>query len=226
MTFSLVARCPRTGHVGVGAITAVVGVGKIACHAWAGVGAVSSQAMMNPYLAYDGLRLMASGRPAPEALDMVLAVDPGRELRQVGFVDADGRVATHTGERTLAWSGDKIGDGYAVQGNRLVGPQTLAETARVFEQQPELDLCERIVRALEAGEATGADTEGASSATLTVYGVEEYPLWDLRVDHADDPAAELRRLQKELGEQLLPVIAKLPTRDDPLGAATREALEC
>ena len=224
MTFSIVAHCPRTGQVGVGALTAMVGVGKIACHAQAGAGAVSSQANMNPYHAYDGLQLMAAGRPAQEALDMVLAVDPGAAFRQVGFVDRHGRVAAHTGEQNFDWSGDLVGDGFALQGNRLVGPETLQEAAAAFAADPALDLAERILRALEAGESTGADTQGALSGTVQVYGQEAYPIWDLRADHAEDPAAELRRLHDELGEALLPSIEKLPTRDDPLGQMVREQL--
>lgn len=222
MTFSLVAHCPRTGQVGVGALTAMVGVGKIACHARTGAGALSSQAAMNPYHAYDGLPLLAAGRSAQETLDMVLAGDPGAEFRQVGVVDVQGRAAVHTGERTSDWSGDLVGDGYAVQGNRLVGRETLEAAAAAFEADPEQDLVERLLRALEAGEATGADREGALSATVLVHGREAYPLWDLRADHAEDPAAELRRLHAELGEVLLPAIAALPTRADPLGQMARD----
>lgn len=220
MTFSIVARCPGTGHLGVAAVTASVGVGKIACHAVAGVGAVSSQAAMNPYLAYDALRLMAAGRPAQEALQMVLSADPGAAVRQVGVVDAAGRTAVHTGDRTLAWSGDLVGDGFAVQGNRLVGRETLEATAEAFTGSEGQPLVERLLRALEAGEATGADREGALSGSVTVYGSEEYPLWDLRADHAPDPAAELRRLQGELGH----LVDDLPTRADPLGEMARRAL--
>lgn len=222
MTFSLVARCPRTGQVGVGALTATAGVGKIACHARAGAGAISSQAAMNPYHASDGLPLLAADRTAQEVLDMVLAVDPGAEFRQVGIVDARGRVAVHTGSRTLDWSGDLVGDGFAVQGNRLVGRVTLEATAAAFAADPDLDLAERLLRALEAGEATGADREGALSGTVLVHDREAYPLWDLRADHAEDPAAELRRLHRELGEALLPAIAALPTREDPLGQMARD----
>lgn len=224
MTFSIVARCRRTGQVGVGALTAMVGVGKIACHAQAGAGAVSTQAFTNPYHAYDGLPLMPAGRPAQEALDMVLAVNPGAAFRQVAFVDPSGRVAVHTGDQTSDWSGDRVGNGFAVQGNRLVGAETVEETAAAFASSPELDLAERLLRALEAGEATGADREGSLSATVEVYGEESYPLWDLHVDHAPEPAAEPRRLHRELGESLLPVIAQLPTRADPLGRMVREQL--
>jgi uncharacterized Ntn-hydrolase superfamily protein len=224
MTFSLVARCPRTGQLAVGAVTAMVGVGKLVSHVQPAAGAAASQATMNPDLAYDGLRLMAAGRPAEQALEMVLAADPGRTVRQCGFVDPTGRAAAHTGELCADWSGHIVGDGFSAQGNRLVGRETLEEVVRVFVARPDLDLGERVLQALEAGETTGADKEGAKSATLTVVGAEEYPLWDLRADHADDPAGELRRLQKELGEQLLPEIHKLPTRDDPLGQAAREQL--
>jgi uncharacterized Ntn-hydrolase superfamily protein len=224
VTFSIVARCPRTGQLGVAAITAMTGVGKIACHAQSGHGAASSQAFMNPYLAYDGLRLMAAGRSAQEALSMVLAVDPGAAFRQLGLVDPQGRAAAFTGHRTAGYAGDLVGEGFAVQGNRLVGRHTLVETAEAYGADPGLDLVERLLRALEAGEATGADTEGATSGTVAVYGTEEYPLWDLRADHADDPAAELRRLQAELAEQLLPTVLALPTRADPLGQMVREQL--
>jgi uncharacterized Ntn-hydrolase superfamily protein len=225
MTFSIVAHCPRTGQVGVGALTAMAGVGKITCHAQAGAGAISTQAFPNPYHAYDAFRLLAAGRPAQEVLDMLLAVDPGKEHRQIGLVDTHGRVAVHSGSGILDWSGDLVRDGFAVQGNRLVGPETLEETARAFEAHTDKDLAERLLEALEAGEATGADKQGAVSGTIQVYGVEAYPLWDMRADHAEDPAAELRRLYDSLAEELLPSILKLPTRDDPLGQSLREQLE-
>lgn len=224
MTFSIAARCARTGQLGVGALTAMAAVGKIVAHVRPGAGAVATQATPNPYLAYDGLPLLADGRAPQDVLDQLLEQDPGRELRQVGMVDAEGRAAAWTGPRAAEWSGHRTGDGYAVQGNRLVGPETVDEVVRVFTSTGHLDLAERLLLCLESGEATGADRAGARSATVSVVGDQDYPLWDIRVDDADDPAAELRRLHGVFQEQVLPNIRNLPTREDPLGEAARELL--
>jgi uncharacterized Ntn-hydrolase superfamily protein len=224
MTFSIVARCARTGQLGVGALTAMAGVGKIVAHVRPHAGAAATQATPNPYLAYDGLPLLAEGRPPQQVLDQLLEQDPDRDLRQVGMVDREGRAVAWTGPRTPEWPGHRTGPAYAVQGNRLVGPETVDEVVRVFTTTPHLDLAERLLLCLEGGEATGADREGAQSATISVVAGEDYPLWDLRVDDAEDPAAELRRLFGVFKEQVLPNIRKLPTRDDPLGQAAREQL--
>lgn len=224
MTFSIVARCPRTGQLGVGAITAMMGVGKLVSHARPHVGAVASQASMNPYLAFDGLALMDKSCTASEALDMVIAGDPGRDVRQVGMIDARGNAAAWSGERTEDWSGHLLGDGFATQGNRLVGRVTLEAVAEAFNTHPDRDLAERLLEALEAGEETGADTKGAVSGTILVMDTEDYPLWDIRVDVAEDPAARLREIHAQFRQELLPQILRLPTREDPVGDLTREVL--
>ncbi|SCE93793.1 Family of unknown function [Micromonospora coriariae] len=180
VTFSIAARCPRTGQLGVGALTARPAVGKIVAHVHSGGGAVATQATSNPFLAYDGLPLLGEGRSPQEVLTELLARDPGREVRQVGMVDHQGRSHAFTGSRTSAWAGHRTGPGYAVQGNRLVGPETLTEIVRVFEDSRELDLAERLVLAVGAGEETGGDRHGARSATVTVIGDQPYPLWDVR----------------------------------------------
>lgn len=205
MTFSITARCPRTGQLGVGALTAMMGVGKLCTYARAGVGAVASQATMNPYLGIDGLRLMAEGTtPAPDVLKSLIDQDPGRDVRQAGMVDAHGRVGAWTGRHTIRWSGHREGDQVTAQGNRLVGPETLDAALEAFAEHADRDLAERLLLALEAGESTGADTKGTLSGTIYVVDTEEYPLWDLRVDHADDPAAALRKLFQESSEKLVP----------------------
>jgi uncharacterized Ntn-hydrolase superfamily protein len=179
---------------------------------------------MNPYLAIDGLRRLADGGTAPEVVSDLIEADPGRDLRQVGMIDSVGRFDAWTGSLTPQWSGHQSGDNVMAQGNRLVGPETLDATLNAFADNADKPLAERILCALEAGERTGADTKGALSGTITVVGTEEYPLWDLRVDHADDPAAALRRLFQLTREQLIPQVEQLPTRADPMGAATRRAL--
>lgn len=224
VTFSIAARCPRTGQLGVAALTAMAGVGKLATHVRAGVGAAATQAATNPFLAYDGLALLGDGAAPEDVLRRLVDADPGRDVRQAALVDAHGRSAAHTGARTADWSGHRLGPDYAVQGNRLVGPEALDDVVGIFLDRADLDLAERFVLAIEAGEATGGDRDGAQSATITVVGQEEYPLWDLRVDDAADPAAELRRLHGLFREQVLPAVHGLPTRADPMGGTARALL--
>lgn len=225
MTFSIAARCERSGQLGVGAITAMIGVGKLVSHAKSGVGAVASQANINPYLGFDGLRLMERGVAAEEALAELLANDPGRDYRQCGLVDHQGRSAAWSGHETPGWTGHRTGPDYAVQGNRLVGPETVDAVADAFTANADQPLVERLMRALEAGEATGADKQGALSGVLYVMDTEEYPLWDVRVDHSEDPAAGLRELYDEMAEELVPQVRQLSTRDDPLGPLTRQQMK-
>lgn len=221
MTFSLAARCERTGQVGVGAVTAMRGVGKLVCHARPGAGAVATQATMNPYYGYDGLALISAGKTAREVLDELVSKDPGREVRQCGIVDRSGGSAAWTGSGTPHFAGHITGENYAAQGNRLVGRETLEAAIEAFEGNGGLPLAERLLLAMEAGEATGADKEGARSANITVMDNEDYPIWDVRVDSARDSVVELRKLFTEFEEHLLPVIQGLPTRTDPVGESAR-----
>ncbi|CAJ1504988.1 DUF1028 domain-containing protein [[Mycobacterium] burgundiense] len=224
MTFSICAYDPATGQLGVGAITAMLGVGKLVSHARAGVGAAASQAMMNPYLALDGLELMTTGQTAQQALEEVISRDDGRDYRQVGVVDAQGNTAAWSGARTEDWSGHLQRGSAVAQGNRLVGIETLEATLDAFYDNQHLDLAHRLLRALQAGEATGADTKGSLSGAIYVVDTEEYPLWDVRIDHAEDPAAALESLVDEFEDGLLPQVVKLPARADQLGQMTREAM--
>ncbi|MCF0095368.1 hypothetical protein B0E54_04227 [Micromonospora sp. MH99] len=185
---------------------------------------MATQATPNPFLAYDGLPLLSESRSPEDVLTELLARDPGREVRQVGMVDFEGRSYAFTGARARDWAGHHTGPGYAVQGNRLVGREALAAIVRSFEDSRELDLAERLVLAVEAGEEAGGDRHGARSATVTVVGDQPYPLWDVRVDDAEHPALELRRLHGVFREEVLPTIEQLPTRDDPMGEGARQSL--
>lgn len=225
MTLSLVARCARTGQVGVAALTAMVGVGKLVPYTAPGVGAFASQATLNPYLGIDGLRLLADGLSPQEVLDDVIASDPGRAVRQCGVIDIRGRVAAWTGDRTPDWSGHQEGADVIAQGNRLTGPEVLAAAIEAFGRHEDLDLAERLLMAVDAGEHAGGDAKREQSAALVVNAGEEYPLWDVRVDHSEDPARRLREVYDEMKAQLLPEMLRLPTREDPLGQAARELLK-
>lgn len=223
MTFSIVARCPRTGMLGAAVATAVPAVGSMCPFVRAGVGAVSTQSWVNPYLAIDALDLMARGASGPEALRTVLAADAGRELRQIGIVDAQGRSAAWSGTECTDWVGAIEGRGFAVQGNMLTGAAVIEAMAAAFEDTAGADLAERLMRALEAGDAAGGDKRGRQSAALTVHHVEAYPLVDVRVDDHPRPVQELRRVLGIFTLQTLPFVQGMPTRANP-GAGAPEAV--
>lgn len=211
-TFSIVARCPRTGRLGGAVSTAVPAVGSICPFVQSGVGAVSSQSWVNPYLAFDALALMASGAAAQAALDQVMAGDEGHGLRQIGVVDADGRAASYTGADCTPWCGHRTGPGYAVQGNMLTDEAVVADMEAAFLASADEELAERLVRALEAGQAAGGDKRGKQSAALKIHDREAYPWLDLRVDEHPTPVAELRRVLGVAMLQLRPFIDAMPTR--------------
>jgi uncharacterized Ntn-hydrolase superfamily protein len=200
VTFSITARCARTGQLGVAVSTAVPGVGWWVPYVEPGVGAIASQALCNPYLGVVGLRLLRGGASAQEALERVLGADPLRERRQLAIVDAQGRSAAFTGSETHAWQGHQTRAdpraSYAAAGNTLVGPQVVQALANTLDATADLglELAERLTRALEAAQAAGGDNRGRCSAAIRVFGDEHYPYLDARVDDHPDPVAELRRL--------------------------------
>ena len=224
MTFSVIARCPRSGQFGVAAATAMPAVGKLLSHAAAGIGAVATQAQVNPYLGLDGLQLLRQGLSANEALERLKGTDPCMELRQCALIDAQGDTACWTGEKCIPWAGSLAGEQFSVQGNRLVGPQVLDAVAEAFHRAEKRPLIERLIEALAAGDRCGGDRHGESSAVIYVVDREEYPLWDIRVDHHRDPVAELRRLHEVFAREVLPEILAMPTRDNPAGLAAEDAV--
>ncbi|MFA9477651.1 DUF1028 domain-containing protein [Phycisphaerales bacterium AB-hyl4] len=224
MTFSIVARCPRTKQVGIAAVTAVPAVGKLLTWAYPRTGAIATQAWINPYLGHDGITKLREGLDAKQALDAVVLQDPDRDIRQVGIVDGQGNVAGWTGSKTSKWAGHITGPGYCVQGNLLVGHEPLHAMRDAFEADDGAPLAERLLTAIEAGEATGGDRRGANSATVYVIDTEVYPLWDLRVDDHKHPLKEVRRLYHVFEELVVPHIVRLPKRDDPHGQPEPQAL--
>lgn len=217
MTFSIVAHCSRTGQLGVAVSTAVPAVGALCPYVRAGVGAVSTQSWVNPYLAIEALDLMQDGKSAPQALDMALSRDEAKGLRQIGVVDAMGRAAAWTGESCTQWQGHTVGEHFSVQGNMLVSEATTAAMAAAFRGSEPLELAERLLVAMEAGQAAGGDKRGRQSASLKVFGQEDYALLDLRVDEHAHPVAELRRVYAIARLQLLPFVEGMPRKGAPAG---------
>lgn len=217
MTFSITARCEKTGQFGVAVSTRVPAVGSLCPFAQAGVGAVATQSFVNPYIGVNGLKYLEKGLSASEVLEKVLAEDPEPELRQVAIVDKNGKSAAFTGEKSDTWKGHLTGQNYAVAGNMLVGEKTIKDMARTFEDKSNSSLAERLLSALEAGQNAGGDKRGRQSAALYVVGTEAYPLLDLRVDEHKDPVKELRRVFEVAEKQLAPFISMLPTKLNPKG---------
>ncbi|WP_224701604.1 DUF1028 domain-containing protein [Devosia aquimaris] len=196
MTFSIVARDPQTGALGIATATAGPMVGALVPHGRSGLGAVATQAMTNPYLAIDTLALL-DAEPAEAALRAALAMDPEAGRRQIIVVDSHGRVAGWTGESCVPHAGHLLGDGVAVAGNMLAGSDVLQAMLETFRGETAHGLAQGLLRALMAGAAAGGDSRGTGSAALKVYGAEAYPDLDLRIDAADDPMAALDRLFTE-----------------------------
>lgn len=217
-TFSIVARCRRTGMLGVAVSTAVPAVGSICPYMKSGVGAVSTQSWVNPYLAIDTLRRIEAGMSAAQALEAAMADDDAKHLRQIGVVDATGRAVAWSGEHCTPWFGHIVRDHFAVQGNMLKGEPTIVAMADAFEDTEHQTLAERMLRALEAGQLAGGDKRGKQSAALRVHHVEDYPWLDLRVDEHAQPIAELRRVYEVAKLQLLPFIEGMPRRGAAAGA--------
>lgn len=198
-TFSIVARDPSTGQMGVAVQSHWFSVGSIVAWGEAGVGVVATQAMAQVGYGPLGLRGMRRGKSAHEVLAGLLAADDGRDLRQVAMLDATGCVAVHTGSRCIAHAGHKTGDACSVQANMMVNDRVWPAMLDAFEQSTQ-DLPERLLAALEAAQQAGGDVRGQQSAALLVVeGTStgkpwEGRLFDLRVEDAPQPIAELRRL--------------------------------
>jgi uncharacterized Ntn-hydrolase superfamily protein len=195
-TYSIVARDPDTGELGVAVQSHWFSVGSVVSWARAGVGAVATQSIGDPSYGPNALDLLADGLAPDEALARLVAADPRERFRQVAVVDARGRVAVHTGERCIAFAGDQTGDGYSVQANMMSSRDVWPAMARGFEAA-EGPLARRLVAALRAAEAAGGDVRGRQSAALVVAPAEG-EAWrlrtDLRVEDHAEPLDEIERL--------------------------------
>jgi uncharacterized Ntn-hydrolase superfamily protein len=200
-TFSIVAVDRATGEIGVAVASRVVGVGAIVPFAQAKVGAVATQSFANLRYGPIGLLALELEIEPNKALTLLTADDPLRAERQVGLINVDGQAANYTGDSCLAWAGGIVGDGFAVQGNILAGPEVLEAMARAFAET-DGELSERLLAALHAGEAAGGDRRGKQSAALLVvregwgYGGLGDRFRDIRVDEHPDPVKELERVYR------------------------------
>lgn len=224
MTWSVVAR-DASGAFGVAVATKFFAVGALCPHARSAAGALSTQALVNPLYGPKGLDLLAQGVPPEEVIKSLTGPDGGRAQRQVHMIDARGRIAAWTGESCIDWCGHLIRDGFSVAGNMLAGPQVIEKTAAAYEANLAAPFAERLIAALEAGEAAGGDKRGKQAAALLIYTGEDYPFLDLRVDDHEDPLKELRRLYDKSLERYQPFLGCLPSRGRPAGITDRALIE-
>jgi uncharacterized Ntn-hydrolase superfamily protein len=198
-TYSIVARDPATGEMGVAVQSHWFSVGSIVAWAEAGVGAVATQSFVDPSYGKLGLDLMRAGRSAPDALRGLIAADEGRDVRQVAMIDSQGKVSAHTGRSCIQSAGHIVGRDFSVQANLMLNDQVWPAMARAFENTKG-DLAERMMAALEAAESAGGDIRGKQSAALIVVSGKSTGrawadrLFDLRIDDHAEPLKELRRL--------------------------------
>jgi uncharacterized Ntn-hydrolase superfamily protein len=223
MTWSIIAR-DASGAFGVAIATRFFAVGALCPHAASGVGALSTQALVNPHYGRQGLELLRAGIPAPEVVQRLTAADEGREHRQLHVIDAAGRIGQFTGKQCVDWAGATSGDGFSVAGNMLAGPRVVEETANAF-RNINATFPERLIGALMAGEAAGGDKRGKQSAALLVFSKEEYADLNLRIDDHADPLAELRRLYEKAHERFIPYLTCSPSKARPAGIFDRQEIE-
>ena len=181
MTWSILARDPVTGTLGAAVATRFFAVGALAIHVEGGVAALATQALINPMYAVHGMPRLRAGEAPDAVIAALLAGDAGRTHRQIHILDAAGRIATHTGPECIAWCGSVRGTDVSVAGNMLAGPDVVARTLAAFESA-EGSMAERLLSALEAGEAAGGDKRGKQSAALKICSRDPYPDLDIRTD--------------------------------------------
>ena len=224
MTWSLLAR-ESNGTLGVAIASRFFAVGSLCVHTQRGVGALSTQALMNPLLGPLGMKLMQSGKAMQQVMPDFLQTVAGSEQRQVHLLPMQGEAVAHTGKACIDWCGHVSGQDFSIAGNMLAGPQVLAETAKVFQATQGMPLAERLILAMQAGEDAGGDKRGKQSAALRIHADEDYLQLDLRVDDHEDPLLELKRLYDKSLERFQPFLSCLPGRHNPVGLIDRSLIE-
>ena len=225
MTWSIIARDEETGQFGIAVATRFFAVGSRVPYIAPTLGAIATQAMVNPYYGIDGVRLLHEGRSPHDIITTLIAADASRESRQLHIMDAGGRIASHTGRECVEWCGHIEGKGFSIAGNMLAGAQVLDDTAQAFIAGQTLPFAQRLIAAMHAGEAAGGDKRGKQSAALLIYGDDEWSALNLRVDDHTDPLVELDRLEQVSRERWVHFRQFLPTRQNPAGITDRSTID-
>ncbi len=224
MTWSILGR-DEHGRLGAAVASRFFAVGALCLHTRRGVGALSTQALLNPLYGPAGLDLLSAGHGAAEVVHALTAADAGRAHRQLHVLPAAGAPAAHTGESCVDWCGHLLFDDFSVAGNMLAGPQVIEATATAYRETRGRPLAERLLAAMAAGEAAGGDKRGKQGAALRIQADEDYLALDLRVDDHAEPIAELHRLYEMSLERFQPFMACVAGRHDSTGLTDRAEIE-
>jgi uncharacterized Ntn-hydrolase superfamily protein len=224
MTWSILVRDPATGALGAAVATRFFAVGALCIHVEGRVGAMATQALVNPMYAVNGLPRLRTGEAPQDVAAALLVADAGRETRQLHILDAAGRIAQHTGAECIDWCGHVRGADVSVAGNMLAGAAVLDATLQAFTTAVG-GLADRLLTALEAGQAAGGDKRGKQSAALKIATHDPYPDLDIRADDHPDPIGELRRLRRVSQERFAVFRRLMPGADSPCGVFDRAVIE-
>jgi uncharacterized Ntn-hydrolase superfamily protein len=224
MTWSILARDPATGTLAAAVATRFFAVGALAIHVEGGLAALATQALINPMYAVHGMPRLRAGEAPDGVIEALLGADAGRAHRQIHVLDAGGRIAAHTGGGCVDWCGSMRGTDVSVAGNMLAGPNVVAATLSAFEAASG-SMAERLLTALEAGEAAGGDKRGKQSAALKVCTRDPYPDLDIRTDDHPDPLAEMRRLHAVSQQRFATFRRFLAGTDSPCGVFDRAVID-
>lgn len=219
MTWSIIARDEGTGRVGIIVASRFFAVGAIVPYIKTGVGAIATQAFINPFYGPQGLALLQAGASAEDTVKFLTTGDEGRDHRQVHVMDREGRFAAFTGQACIDWCGHEIRSNFSVAGNILAGPQVVEATIAAYESGASTPFARRLIAAMKAGEAAGGDKRGRQSAALLIHDEQDYPLLDLRVDDHPDPLSELERLEAVARQRWVHFRRLMPSKENPSGLA-------
>ncbi len=224
MTWSILVRDPATGALGAAVATRFFAVGALCIHVEGRVAALATQALVNPMYAVEGMRRLRAGEAPEQVASALLAADAGRATRQLHMLDAAGGIAQHSGAECIDWCGHVRGVDISVAGNMLAGAAVVERTLAAFAAA-DGSLAERLLTALEAGEAAGGDKRGKQSAALKIATHDPYPDLDIRADDHPDPIAELRRLHRVSQERFAVFRRLMAGADSPCGVFDRTVIE-
>jgi uncharacterized Ntn-hydrolase superfamily protein len=225
MTWSVVACDKASGQLGVAVATRFFAAGALVPFVAGKVGAVATQALVNPYYGIDGLRLLREGHLPHETMEILKRDDAGEAHRQVQMVDACGRVAVHTGQDCLPTACHATGIGFSVAGNLLASRRVVDEAFEAYIRNPDMPFPRRLIGAMIAGEAAGGDRRGRQSAALIIAGEHEWPALDLRVDDHPNPLDELDRLERISHREWVPYRQFVPTRSHRAGVTDHDVID-
>jgi len=224
MTWSILVRDLTTGELGAAVASRFFATGAICLHVEGGVAALSTQALVNPMYAVHAMPRLRAGDDPAGVLASLIRADAGAEQRQLHILDASGRMAQHTGPGCINWAGAVCETDISVAGNMLVGPQVVQRTLEAFASAKG-NLAQRLLSAMEAGEAAGGDKRGKQSAALKICSRDPYPDLDIRADDHPDPLSELNRLYRVSQERFAVFRRFLPGTESPCGVLDRAIID-